>query len=324
MNTNVDSPIRALRLALAAGLALLFLCGLVAPGMAAARKLRVVTTTSDLAALAATVGGDRVEVEALAKGYQDPHFVDAKPSFLVKLQKADLFVEVGRELEIGWAPGLLNNARNPKIVPGQRGHLDASEQIPLLEVRSGATRAEGDVHPFGNPHYWLDPENGRIIARSIATRLAALSPEGAPAFRANLAAFERALDARKATWLQQAKASGLTGSKVVTYHRSWSYFAKAFGFSVIGFVEPKPGIPPSAGHVQQLIRAMKEARVKLLIVEPYFDVKLPQKIARETGARLVVLAPSVGAEKRITSYLDLFDHDLALLAGASPRGEGRP
>ncbi|HET9252886.1 MAG TPA: metal ABC transporter substrate-binding protein [Candidatus Eisenbacteria bacterium] len=289
----------------------------------AADKLSVITTTQDLASIAAEIGGDRVKVESLAKGYQDPHFVDAKPSYLVKLRKADLFVQVGRDLEVGWAPGLLQNARNSRILPGGSGFVDASAGVSVLEQGQRAGREQGDVHPLGNPHYWLDPANGTVIARNIRDGLSRVSPGNRTYFDERTRAFERRLGESVARWKSEAKAIGLTGAKVVTYHRSWSYFAKAFGCEVIGNVEPRPGVPPPPKHIQSLTEQIQAERVPLLIVEPYFDPKLPSRVAQQGGATLVVLPPSVGAVKEATDYFRLFDVQLSMLRkalGARPGG----
>jgi ABC-type Zn uptake system ZnuABC Zn-binding protein ZnuA len=290
---------------------------------AASKPLRVITTTQDLASIAAEIGGGRVQVEALAKGYQDPHFVDAKPSFLVKLRQADLFVQVGRELEAGWVPGLLNSARNARVLPSGTGFVDASRGIPMLEVPSSVSRAEGDVHPYGNPHYWLDPANGLVIAANIRDGLARVSPADRALFEQRFADFESRLRQRMDAWKKEAAALGLSGIRVVTYHRSWPYFAAAFGLAIIDFVEPRPGVPPAPRHTRDLIEAMKAQGVKLLLVEPYFDPKLPRQIARETGAALVVLPPSVGATPEAEDYFSLFETQLALLRKALGAGAGR-
>ena len=288
----------------------------------AAGKLNVVTTTQDLASIAAEIGGDRIAVESLAKGYQDPHFVDAKPSYLLKLRKADLFIEVGRELEIGWAPGLLNNARNKKIQPGAPGFLDASSNVAILELGGRVGREQGDVHPLGNPHYWLNPENGLVMAANVRDALARLAPADAAYFQSRYASFESRLRAKIAEWKKSATALGLTGMKVVTYHRSWPYFADAFGLDVVDYVEPRPGVPPAPRHVQELGATMKSQKVGLLIVEPYFDPKLSQQIARNAGVPMVVLPPSVGATPAAADYFALFDAQFDLirkaLAGVKP------
>ena len=290
------------------------------PARAVAKPIEVVTTTEDLAAIANEVGGDRVHVVSLARGYQDPHFVDAKPSYMVLLRKADLFIEVGRDLEVGWAPGLLNGARNPKVLPGGPGFVDASSQVQVIEVPTSVSRAQGDVHPFGNPHYWLDPANDVPVARTIRDALARVSPADAAGFNQRCADFEKRLSAAIVRWKAEAERLGLRGAKVVTYHRSWSYFARAFGLEVVNFVEPRPGIPPSPNHVQDLVTQMKGGGIRLLIMEPYFDPRLPQKIARDSGVPLVVLPTSVGAEPTLKTVFDLFDRQLALIGGALKTG----
>jgi zinc/manganese transport system substrate-binding protein len=281
----------------------------------ASAGLNVVTTTEDLAALAREVGGDRISVESMARGYQDPHFVEAKPSFVIKLHSADLLIAVGRELEIGWLPPLVTQSRNSKVQPGGSGYLDASQTVHILEIPTGQiTRAMGDVHPQGNPHYWLEPGNGRRIAQAIQQKLGALSPNDASYFAARYADFDRRLGEAEKRW--DAQMAPYKGTKIVTYHRSWPNFVEHFGLQVIGYVEPRPGIPPSPTHTLELIQEMKRQNVKVMLVEPYFDLKTPNSVARETGAQVVVLAPSVGAEKEITDYFKLFDYDLTRLVAA--------
>lgn len=284
-------------------------------GPRAAAALNVVTTTEDLAALTREVGGDKVKVESLARGYQDPHFVEAKPSFILKLHSADLLIAVGRELELGWLPPLQQQSRNPKVQTGARGYLDASLTARILEIpTSQVTRAMGDVHPQGNPHYWLDPANGRRMAQAIEAKLAELSPADAAYFAGRLAEFDKRLAEGEKRW--DAALKPFRGTKVVTYHRSWPNFCERFGLDVMGYVEPRPGIPPSPRHTLELIAAMKQKGVKLILVEPYFDTKTPDSIARETGGRVLVLPPSVGGEKQIADYIGLFDHDVELLLEA--------
>ena len=301
-------------LTLVAGVALL-LAGISPAPARAASKLNVVTATTDLAALAQEVGGDRIDVESIARGYQDPHFVEAKPSFLLKLRRADLLVVIGLQLEIGWLPPLITQSGNPKIQVSAPGYLDASQFAEILEIPTTAvTRAMGDVHPLGNPHYWLDPQNGLRIARGIQQKLAELRPGDAAYFEQRFQAFSQRLQQAEQRWDEQMKA--LRGRKVVTYHRSWPNFAKRFGLDVVGYVEPRPGIPPSPGHTVELIQMMRREKVKVILVEPYFDLKTPNAVARETGAKVVVLMPSVGGEKEITDYFKLFDYDIALLTKA--------
>jgi zinc/manganese transport system substrate-binding protein len=277
--------------------------------------LNVITTTEDLASIAREVGGDRITVESIARGYQDPHFVEAKPSFILKLQRADLLVVVGRELEIGWLPPLIQQSRNSKIQPGANGYLDASTQARILDIPQGqVTRAMGDVHPLGNPHYWLDPENGKIVAREIAAKLSQLRPNEKTYFDGRLADFTTRLDAAEKRWI--AAMAPYKGVKVVTYHRSYPNFAERFGLEIIGYVEPRPGIPPTPQHTLDLMNDMKRQNVKIVMVEPYFDLKTPNAIGRDTGAQVLVLPPSVGGVKEITDYFKLFDYDINLLVNA--------
>ena len=281
----------------------------------AAGKLQIMTATTDLAALAQEIGGDRVEVESVARGYQDPHFVEAKPSFLLKLRHADLLIVVGLELEIGWLPPLISQSTNPKIQVGAPGYFDASRFAKILEIPTGVvTRAEGDVHPLGNPHYWLDPENGLRIAKVIQNKLSEMRPADAAYFAERYNSFEQRIKQADEKWLAEMKP--YSGRKVVTYHRSWPNFAEHFGLNVVGYVEPRPGIPPSPQHTVELIGLMKRDGVKVILVEPYFDLKTPNAIARDTGAKVVVLMPSVGGEKEITDYFKLFDYDIAKLKQA--------
>ena len=278
-------------------------------------KPNVITTTEDLASIAREVGGDRIAVDFIARGYQDPHFVEAKPSFILKLQKADLLVVVGRELEIGWLPPLIQQSRNAKIQPGADGYLDASLQAKILEIPQGQiTRAMGDVHPSGNPHYWLDPENGKIIAQAIAAKLALFRPNDKAYFDQRVTDFSNRLSEAEKRWL--ATMAPYKGLKVVTYHRSFPNFTDRFGLDVMGYVEPRPGIPPSPSHTLELIQEMKRQNTKIILVEPYFDLKTPNAIARDTGARVVVMAPSVGGTKDVPDYFKLFEYDVNLIAAA--------
>ena len=281
----------------------------------AAGPLKIVATTEDLGSIAREVAGDKATVESLSRGYQDPHFVEAKPSFVLKLNKADLLIAVGRELEIGWLPPLVTQARNAKIQPGADGYLDASLTAHILELPTGQiTRAMGDVHPSGNPHYWLDPENGKRIAKAVADKLGALDHANAAYYAGRAADFDKRVTAAEGRWTGMM--APYKGTKVVTYHRSWPNFAERFGLAVIGYVEPKPGIPPSPSHTIDVINAMKQQNVKIIMVEPYFDLKTPNSIARETGGKVLVMPPSVGGEKEITDYIALFDYDLKLLTDA--------
>ncbi|HUU32903.1 MAG TPA: metal ABC transporter substrate-binding protein [Vicinamibacterales bacterium] len=284
--------------------------------------LKVVATTEDLAALAREVGGDKVSVTALAKGYQDPHFVDPKPSFILAVSRADLLLVVGRDLEIGWLPPLLSSARNNQVQPGAKGYLDASLTVRILDIPAGQiTRAMGDVHPLGNPHYWLEPGNGRKMAQAVRDKLSELAPANAAVFAQRYADFDARLAAAEKRW--DAALAPYKGAKIVTYHRSWPNFMERFGLDVMGYVEPKPGIPPSPSHTLELIQAMKAEGVKLVVVEPYFDLRTPRSIATQAGGTVLVLAPSVGGTKQATDYIQLFESDVTQLAAALKTATGK-
>jgi ABC-type Zn uptake system ZnuABC Zn-binding protein ZnuA len=292
--------------------AVFVLAGSLAPADAA---VNVVTTTEDLASIVKEVGGDKVSVEPIARGYQDPHFVEPKPSFIIRLHNADLLVVVGRELEAAWLPALITQSRNSKIQPGAQGYLDASLTARILDIPAGQiTRAMGDVHPLGNPHYWLHPDNGRRIAKAVQNRLTELSGSDAGYFAQRYADFDRRVADGEKRW--KAAMAPYKGLKIVTYHRSWTNFAEEFELDVVGYVEPKPGIPPSPSHTLALIQEMKRLGIKIILVEPYFDLKTPQAIARDTGATVIVMPPSVGGTKEVQNYIQLFDHNVELLASA--------
>ena len=275
----------------------------------------VVTTTEDLASIVREIGGDKVSVEAIARGYQDPHFVEPKPSFIIRLHNADLLVVVGRELESAWLPPLITQSRNARIRPAAPGYLDASLNATILDIPTGEiTRAMGDVHPLGNPHYWLDPDNGRKIAQAVQKKLTELSGADAAYFAARYADFDRRLAEGEKRW--DAAMAPYKGLKLVTYHRSWTNFVQQFGLDVIGYVEPRPGIPPSPAHTLTLIHEMKRQEVRIILVEPYFDVKTPNAIARDTGATVVVMPPSVGGTPEVKDYIQLFDHNVKWLVSA--------
>ena len=302
-------------------LLLLFLLAL--PGGAFAQgKLNIVTTTEDLGSLAREIGGDKVSVTSLARGYQDPHFVDPKPSFILAVSRADVLIVVGRELEIGWLPPLLTSSRNSKIQVGGPGYLDASLNVKILELPTGEiTRAMGDVHPLGNPHYWLEPGNGRRIAQAIRDKLSQLSSGNASYFAQRYSDFDTRLAAGEKRW--DATMAPYKGTKLVTFHRSWPNFMQRWGLDVMGYVEPKPGIPPTPQHTIEVIDEMKRQNAKLIIVEPYFDLKTPQAIANQVGGKVLVLAPSVGGAKEVTDYTQLFEYDVNQLAAALKQVTGK-
>lgn len=281
----------------------IFLCLFSFPAFA---KINIVTTIPDLAAIAQEVGGDLVDVKSIARGDQDPHFIEPKPSYAVLINRADLLIEVGLELEVGWLPVLLTQSRNPHVRRGEPGLLTASDGVGLLEIPSGPIdRSQGDIHPYGNPHYWLDPRNGVIIANHIADRLAQLDPPNAAAYQANATHFKTDLSGKIKGW--QAELAGIRGKTAVTYHKSYSYFARWSGLQVADYIEPKPGIPPSPTHVLALIDLIKREKIPLIITENYYDPKPSHELAERTGAKVITLPTSVGGEAGIKSYFDLFD-----------------
>lgn len=294
-----------------------FALGLLLPAAVQA-KLRVVTTTTDLKWLVETVGGDLVSVESLSSGDQDLHFVEPRPSRVVKLKRADLLVRVGLDLD-GWVESLAAAAKNDRVAPGGPGYVDASAGIEPLQVPTGKVDASmGDLHVYGNPHYWLDPANAAVITRNIADGLARVDPADAAAFAENRKKFLSVLDAKLKEW--EKKAAPLRGLKVVTYHNSWVYFARRFGLTIAGNVEPKPGIPPSPAHLERLISLMKAQRVSAVMAEPFFPQGGPRMLSEKTGARLLVVPSSTGGVPGVKGYLDVFDFVLDRLLEAVPGG----
>ncbi len=286
-------------------LVLLSFLGLIATSSSAFARLKVVTTTQDPAAITRAIGGSRVKVDALCAGSQDPHYLDAKPSYVVKLSRADLLIAIGLDLEAGYLPSILAGARNDRIQPGQTGFLDLSTAIQPLEAGATADRSQGDVHPLGNPHYWLDPHNGAIMADAIAARLIQLDPQGKADYEKNLAAFKTQLNRKIEEWAH--KMAPFRGHNLVTYHRSWSYFVERYGLHVVGYVEPRPGIPPSATHTLKLIKLIPANHVKLILMENFYNPKVPRLLAKKTGAKVAVVPSSVEGEKGVDTYFDLID-----------------
>ncbi|MCB9762152.1 MAG: zinc ABC transporter substrate-binding protein [Alphaproteobacteria bacterium] len=267
-------------------LLLLFAMTLARPAQAATR---VVATVPDLAALAAEIGGEHVQVTALSLPTQDPHFVDARPNLALELSKADLLLVVGLQLEVGWLPALQTGSRNPKILQGAAGYLDCSQFVTLLQVPTQQlSRAMGDIHPGGNPHYLYDPRAVRSVALGIAERLAQVDPAHADAFRANAQDFVGRLDAARVRW--EADLAGLKGQPIIAFHNSWPYLADWLGFDLIMHIEPKPGIPPTPAHVSHVLQAAREQGVKVILQEAYFPTTTSQLVADKAGAKLVVLA----------------------------------
>ena len=278
-------------------------------------RLNVVATTADLAAIAKEIGGDKITLTTLAKPTEDPHFVDAKPSFIVKLNHADVVIEGGAELEIGWLPALLSQSRNEKLAAGAPGHVNCSAGVQLLDVPEKLDRSRGDIHAAGNPHFPISPSNGRIIAQTIAAALAENDPPGAAAYRANLKTFLAALDAKRAEW-QQTLAL-FRGRGVVAYHDSWPYFAREFGLKIELFLEPKPGIPPTPSHLAEVITKMKAEQVRVIIVDAYLNRRTAETVARETGAAVVPVTQFPGGIKGTEGgYIQLLDQLVSSLAAA--------
>lgn len=277
-------------------------------------KLRVVTTLTDLKSITELIGGDKVDVFAIATGFQNPHFVDPKPSYILKLAKADMFVTVGLDLETGWVPPLLNSARNAKILKGAPGYVDASENVPLQQVPTSVNRGEGDIHIYGNPHYWLDPAIGKIIAKNICDGLVRLDGANSSFYRANLAEFDEKVDTKLKEWL--AKMRPFAGTKIIAYHNEWVYFEQRFGLKIIDFLEPKPGIPPTPSQLAKVINEMKRDNIKVIISSPYFTAESADLVARNVGGKVVTLATSVGAEEGIKTYFDLFDYNVGKMVDA--------
>ena len=271
---------------------------------AAPAALHVVATTPDLGALAREIGGDHIELVTLAKPTEDPHFVDAKPSFVVRLNHADALVEGGAELEAGWLRPLVDGARNPKLAAGQPGLIEAAEGVPLLDVPAVLDRSQGDIHAAGNPHYLTDPQNAKIVATHLARAFAALDPAAAAAFDANLQRFNARLDAKMAEWTRLL--APYRGRAIVTYHNYWIYFGRRFDFPMDLFLEPKPGIPPTPAHLAAVITRMKAEHLQLVVVQPYQNRKTAETIATHTGA-VVLDWPSFPGGKDTEGYLEWMD-----------------
>jgi zinc/manganese transport system substrate-binding protein len=317
----------------------------------AADKFKIVCTTTDLAAIAKAIAGGMAQVTSITTGKEDPHFIQAKPSYMIQARDADLWVRVGMGLEVGWEPPLLDGARNPRIREGAPGHLDASEKVLRLEVPNvQITRAMGDVHPEGNPHYWLDPLNGRIVAGDIAQRLSKLDPAHAQTYQKNLKTFYHRLDdamfgsalahriggARLWAWQVKGELKGrlealgmlkdaggwwavmrpFKGRGIITFHKSWIYFCGRFGLRVLGELEPKPGVPPSGSHIQKIAGIIKANKVELILQEPFYPTKAAELLAAQTGVKVVVATNSVGGDSKATDYIALINLIVSRTAGA--------
>lgn len=292
-----------------AGIALIAFSGTAA---SFASKLKVVATTPDLAAIAREIGGDAVDVTSLAKPTEDPHYVDAKPSHIVTLNRADVLIEGGAELELGWLPPLLENSRNAKIAAGAPGRIVASQGVKMLEIPTSFDRSKGDVHSLGNPHFLIDPLNVKIMAAQIAEHLAQIDPRSAALYRANLAAFNQKVDAKLVAWQKQL--APFKGAKIVTYHKDFVYLAQRFNLQIVAELEPKPGIAPSPAHLAQVISAMKAANVRVILVQPYQNRKTAETVARQTGAVVLDIPQQPGARKDTTTYFQMMDYLVGTLA----------
>jgi len=282
-------------------------------------RLNVVTSTTDLASLVHQVGGDRVDVSYLAGGYQDPHLAPASASSLLRLYHADLLIVLGLQMENAWLgdgdsfQSLLAQSRNARIQFGTSGYFDVSPYVEILDVPNEVSRALGN-HPLGDPHYWLDPENGRRIARAITAKLSQMRADDAAYFEQRFQAFGHRLTDKERVW--QQKMQPYRGYKVITYHRAWSNFLAYFGILSAGEIEPLPGVAPNDRHTDHLIKEMKLAKVRVIMVEPCYEVTTPRRIASKAGAKLLEIPESVGGEKQVSDYFTLFDYDIDLLIRA--------
>ncbi|HZR78487.1 MAG TPA: metal ABC transporter substrate-binding protein [Chthoniobacterales bacterium] len=277
-------------------------------------KLNVVATLPDFGSLAREIGGDKVDVLVLAKPTEDPHFVDARPSFVVSLRNADVLIDGGAELELGWLPPLLQNARNPKLEVGKPGRVQASQGIRLMNAPANISRAAGDVHALGNPHFCIDPIIAKAVAQHIAQSFGAVDPPNAGVYNENYKRFESAVNAKLQEW--GAAMQPFNGQHVAAYHDSWPYFAHRFGINIDTFLEPKPGIPPSPSHLTEVITQMKAQHVKAVIVEPYHDRRVAEKVASATGAKVVEFSQFPGGINGTDTYVKLIDALVSRLASA--------
>ena len=279
-----------------------------------ADKLRVVTTIPDLKSLAEAVGGDGVEVDTLARGTQNTHEAEVRPTMMLKVRRADALIVNGLDLDV-WADAVVRGANNARVIRGAPGFIDVSRGIPLLEVpTTRVDRSMGDVHPLGNPHYTLDPGLAPIITQNIVEGLARLAPEHRAAFEQNRQAFLGRLDQALTAWMKTMEA--FKGERVVVYHPLWIYFLTRFGLTQAAALEDRPGIPASPGHLTRVIQQMKNERIKVILVEPWNDQKLASRVAGEAGARAIVMASSVGAVKGADHYIAAMDYNVNTLAQA--------
>lgn len=312
-----NSPLKQLRRVVGV-LCILSLTALLHPTFSAAKELTIVASVSDLASLAEAIGGDRIEVKTLARGYMDPHYLEAKPSYARLMRKADLLIFIGLELEVGWLPRLIDTARNPKLRPGSEHLLEAATIIDeILEVPEGSIdRSQGDIHPFGNPHFMLDPRKALSVAEAIAERLSRLDPEGRAVYEERLLHFRTRLESSIEEWEERARA--LQGIPVVAYHKQWEYLANWLGLDLVNYIENRPGIPPSPRHIESLISMMKDRDVRLVIGATFVDVDAMREVARRGSAEATVLPAGVGGIDGTETYESFIDTIVTqLLKGVS-------
>lgn len=282
--------------------------------LAASANVKVVASVNDLGALAKEAGGDKIDLQVLAKPTQDPHFVDAKHSLVIGLSNADLLLHMGMELEIGWLPTLLTASRNGKIQMGSPGNLDCSQFVKPLEIPTGAIdRSMGDIHPGGNPHYTKDPRNAVLIVKGIAARLAQLDPKNAETYAANAARFEKELTPKIAEW--QKLLAPYKGAPIVTFHKSWLYFSQFAGLDQVGFMEPKPGLPPSAQHVTEVLLLARQKHVKIILQEEWYSAQTSQLVADKSGAILVEVPGMTLEGQTYAQYMDALVQKVAAALG---------
>jgi zinc/manganese transport system substrate-binding protein len=286
----------------------------------AAAALRVVASTPGVADMARQIGGERLRVDTIAAGHQDPHKVPVKPSFVTRLNRADALVVNGLGLEHTYIPALSQAARNARILPGAAGYIDASIYVEPLEVPTSQDRSQGELHPLGNPHIGLDPVRGRLMARAIAEGLERVDPEGAEVYREGLARYQALLDRKIAEW--EELAAPLRGVKVVSYHQDLPYLAARYGLVLVGTIEVKPGVPATPGHVEDLVAAMKREGVQLVVREVAYQRSLADTIARRTNARVVTISTLVGGIDGADTYVDFVEANLKALVDALPGADG--
>ena len=293
------------------------ICIVLLSSATAQSRIRVVTTIPDFKFIAETIGGEQVDAFSIAAGFQNPHFVDPKPSYITKLSRADMFITVGLDLEIGWVPGLLQSSRNRKVQPGGEGYVDGSLGVPLLQIPTSVSRDRGDIHVYGNPHYWVNPENGAVIAKTIFDALVRLQPENRQLFETNLEQFVKELDRRIVAW--KASMQPYEGTRIISYHNQWPYFADFAGLEIVDFLEPKPGIPPTPSQLSKIIKLMSDESIRVIIIAPYYKDNAARLVAGKVDGEVVTLGSSTEAFDGIDTYFDLFEYNVDKLVSALSR-----